>query len=179
MTKETKNRFLVLTTMILLAVATRLMPHPYNFAPITGIALFGGSQFSSKKSAFLVPMIAMFLSDLVLGFHTTMLAVYVSFAAIVGIGFWLRKKQTFSRIVAATMASSILFFLVTNFGTWALQSLYPKTAAGLATCYIAAIPFFQNTLLGDLVYSGVLFGSLSLIQKVLPSLRESELVIAH
>lgn len=172
----TKNRFLVLTSMILLAVAARLMPHPYNFAPITGIALFGGSQFSSKKSAFFVPMMAMFLSDLVLGFHVTMLAVYVSFAAIVAIGFWLRKNQTFSRTVAATMTSSVLFFLVTNFGTWALQDLYPKTVAGLGACYVAAIPFFQNTLMGDLVYSGVLFGGLTLIQKILPSVREPKLI---
>lgn len=174
-----KNRFFVLAGMIFLAAVTRMIPHPYNFAPITAIALFGGSQFSNKKLAFLVPLLAMLLGDLFLGFHSTMIAVYASFALIVMIGFRIRRNQTPGRVISATILSSALFFIITNFGTWALQSLYPKTAAGLVACYIAAIPFLQNTLAGDLIYSGALFGGLALIQKVIPSLREGADVTQH
>lgn len=166
-----KTRFLVLTGMILAAALTRLLPHPQNFAPITAIALFGGAHFANKKQAFLVPFAAMMLSDLILGFHSTMLPVYTSFALIVLIGFSLRDKTSAGRIVAASFASSVLFFVVTNFGTWAFQSLYPKTLEGLATCYAMALPFFQNTLLGDAIYVATLFGGFALLENRLPRLK--------
>jgi hypothetical protein len=168
----TKARFTTLTGLILLAAASRLVPHPYNFAPITAIALFGGAHFADKRLAFLVPLIAMFLSDLVLGFHTQMAAVYLSFFLIVGIGLWVQRHRSVGRIAGAMFMSSVLFFILTNFGVWLLDALYPKTAAGLAACYVAALPFFQNTLLGDAVYTLLLFGGFALAEKRLPFLRE-------
>jgi hypothetical protein len=178
-------RFLVLVGMIL-AAASRLIPHPPNFAPIGAMALFGGACFAHRRAAFVVPLAAMFLSDLAigllsgnlsLGLHRLIPVVYGSFGLIVCLGFWLRTRRTVVPIAGATLAGSVLFFVLTNFGVWALGSLYPNTWEGLVACYVAAIPFFHNTLLGDAVYSTALFGGLALAEKGLPALREPALVL--
>ena len=165
------TRFTALTTMILAAAATRLVPHPPNFTPIAAIALFSGAQFSDKRVALFVPLIAMFLSDLVLGLHGLVPVVYGCFALIVCLGFWLRSQRSVKRVAVAILAASVLFFIVTNFGVWAFTDMYPKTVDGLAACYIAAIPFFKNTLTGDLCYAAVLFGGLALAESCFPQLR--------
>ncbi|WP_460034870.1 DUF6580 family putative transport protein [Methylothermus subterraneus] len=155
-------RFLMLVAMILTAAAFRLLPHPPNFTPVGAMALFGGACFADRRAAFAVPMAAMFLSDLAiglmsgdlsLGLHRLIPVVYGSFALIVCLGFWLRSRRTVLPIARATLAGSVLFFILTNFGVWALGSFYPKTWEGLVACYTAAIPFFPNTLLGDAVYA--------------------------
>ena len=180
-------RFLVLVGMILAAGASRLIPHPPNFAPIGAMALFGGACFATKRVAFLVPLGAMLVSDLAIGFlsgdlslglHRLIPVVYGSFALIVWLGFWLRRRRKVVPIAGAALASSIVFFVLTNFGVWALGSWYPKTWEGLVACYVAAIPFFQNTLLGDAVYATVLFGGLALAEKELPALREPALAMS-
>ncbi|MGA7720589.1 MAG: DUF6580 family putative transport protein [Ignavibacteriaceae bacterium] len=165
-------RFLTITGMILAGAALRLVPHYPNFTPIAAIALFGGAYFTNKKLAVIVPFAAMLLSDLVLGYHSTFLAVYISFALIVGIGFILRKKRTVSRILVASVSSSVLFFVITNFAFWLTGALYPMNIAGLATCFTAAIPFFQNTLIGDLVYTGLFFGAFEFATHKLPVLEQ-------
>ncbi len=167
-----KPRLLVLVLMILAAAASRLIPHPPNLASITAVALFGGAYLSDKRLAFLIPMAALFLSDLVLGLYAHMEIIYGSFALVVCIGLLLRRKRTPLRVAGATLLGSILFFVITNFGGWAFGSLYPKTVAGLVTCYVAAIPFFQNTLVGDAFYTAVLFGGLVLAERWIPALRE-------
>ena len=151
--------------MILAGTAARLIPHPPNFSPIAALALFGGATFASKRAAILVPLMAMFLSDLVLGFSTITPVVYGSFALITCLGLWLRRKQSVWRLAGASLAAAVLFFAVTNFGVWALEDWYPKTLPGLAECYAAAIPFFRNTLWSDLFYSAVLFGGLMLAER--------------
>lgn len=151
-------RLLLLTGLILVAALVRLLPHPPNFAPIAAMALFGGAYFNKKVFAFAIPLAALFLTDLFLGFHNTMWAVYLSFVVIVGLGIVMLKKKSVLRIVLASVSASVLFFIVTNFAFWATDTLYPTTAAGLAACYTAAIPFFHNTLIGDLVFTGTLFG---------------------
>ena len=167
-----RPRLLVMAGLILVAAASRLLPHPPNFTPIAALALFGGAHFGGKRWALLMPLAAMFLSDLVIGLHPLLPVVYGSFAVIVSIGFWLRARRGLIPIAGAVLASSLLFFLVTNFGVWALGSLYPKTAQGLLACYAAAIPFFQNTLLGDAVYTVALFGSFRLIERGFPAVQE-------
>jgi len=180
-------RLFVLVGMILAAAASRLIPHPPNFAPIGAMALFGGACFASRLAAFVVPLAAMFLSDLAiglltgnlsLGLHRLIPVVYGSFALIVCLGFWLRSRRTVVPIAGAALASSVLFFVLTNFGVWALGSWYPKTWEGLVACYVAAIPFFHNTLVGDAVYTTVLFGGLALAEKGLPALREPALALS-
>jgi hypothetical protein len=169
-----RPRFLTVAALIVAAAATRLLPHPLNFAPVTAIALFGGAKFADRRLAFLVPFVAMLLSDLVLGFHTTMPFVYGSFALIVCLGLMLRRRQRALPIAVMTISGSGLFFIVTNFGFWMMGSDYPKTIAGLTECYVAAIPFFQSTLLGDAVYTSVLFGTFAIAETLLPVLREQQ-----
>ena len=166
-------RLLVLVGIILVAAASRLIPHPPNFTPIAAIALLGGAYFNDKRLSFLIPLAAMFLSDLTIGLHSGMPVVYACFALTVCIGFWLRKRKSVACIAGAALASSVLFFVVTNFGVWALGSLYPRTVEGLAACYVAAIPFFQNTLLGNAFYTAVLFGGFALAEYRFPALSEN------
>lgn len=165
-----KPRFLTLTGLILLAVASRLLPHPPNFAPITAIALFGGAYYTRKWVAFVIPFIIMFVTDLILGFHADMLAVYVGFALIVGIGFLLRNRISITKILGAALGGSVLFFLITNFSVWLTGTMYPQTASGLLACYAAGIPFFQYSAISTLVYSSVLFGAFELAKNKFPEL---------
>ncbi len=165
-------RPLILLAVILAAAASRLLPHPPNFTPIGAIALFSGAHFRDRGYSFVLPLAAMFLSDLVIGLHPLIPVVYGSFALIVTIGFWLRSRKHVLTISGAAFASSLLFFLGTNFSVWALGSLYPKTVAGLLAAYVAAIPFFQNTVAGDLFYTAILFAGFALLEQAFPLLRE-------
>jgi hypothetical protein len=171
-----KSRLSVLTGMILAAAVSRLIPHPPNFSPIAAMALFGGAAFADKRAAFLMPLAGLFLSDLVLGFYAITPVVYGSFALIVCLGFWVRRRRSVGRIAGAAMMSALLFFVVTNFGVWAMGRLYPPTPAGLVACYVAAIPFFQNTLLSNLSYSALLFGGLAIAENRFATLREDAVV---
>ncbi len=172
------TRYLILAGMVLAAAAVRLLPHPWNFTPIGAMALFGGAQFASKRAAFLLPLAALFLSDLVLGFHRLMPFVYGCFALTVCLGFWVHHQRRAGRIIIASVTSAVVFFLVTNFSVWACFDTYPKTATGLLECYVAGLPFLRNGLLGDLFYAGVLFGGLALAERRFTSLREPRLVPA-
>lgn len=138
--------------IILLAVVVRLIPHAPNFAPIGGLALFSGANFK-KKIALLIPLAAMFFSDIFLGFHKTIPYVYVSFILITIIGKYLKENPKIINLISASLLSSVLFFLVTNFGVWLNFNMYPKTLSGLSQSYVMGVPFFRNTLLGDLFYS--------------------------
>lgn len=155
---DKKNLFVF--SLIIIAILSRLLGIIPNFSPIAAIALFGAAYFSNKRDAFIVPILAMFISDLFLGLHPTMWAVYLSFALTVLIGFNLRKRATLARIVSSSLLSSVLFFIITNFAHFLFY--FPHTINGLVQCYIDALPFFRNTVLGDLVYCGVLFGSYNL-----------------
>jgi hypothetical protein len=159
---------------ILAAAALRLLPHPWNVTPIGAMALFGGATLGASPLAFVAPLAALFLSDLFIGFHKLMPAVYVAFALVVAIGVAIRRRRTPARIVLAMLAGSVVFYLVTNFAVWAFGSWYPKSPAGLAACYIAGLPFLRNTMAGDLFYAAVLFGGLALAERQFPALREAE-----
>ncbi|KAB2852627.1 MAG: hypothetical protein F9K42_02425 [Ignavibacterium sp.] len=148
----TKPRFLVITSMIILAALVRFIPHPPNFAPIAALALFGGKYYTDKKFAFIVPVLVMIITDAVIGFHYLIPAVYISFLIIAGIGLLLRKTNKVSWLIAGSIAASTLFFILTNFYEWYAGILYPQTFNGLITCYVAAIPFFFNTLIADLFF---------------------------
>ena len=164
-------RLLAIFSAILVAAALRLVPHPPNFTPIGAIALFGGAYLGRQALGFAVPLGALLLSDAVIGFHSGMPFVYASVALIVVIGWAIRTRRTVVGIAAAALASSVLFFAVTNFGVWLTSGMYPPTLAGLAACYVAAIPFFQNTLAGDLFFSAFLFGGFAVLERQVPLLR--------
>ena len=146
--------------LIVLGIAARFLPHPANFVPIGAIAIFSGI-YLPKKWAIILPLAAMFFSDLFLGFYgwQTMSAVYIGFIAMGLIGLWVRKNKKFSTILGGTILGSIFFFLITNFSVWAFFDWYDHNLAGLINCYVMAIPFFRNSLLGDLFYTGVLVGA--------------------
>ena len=137
------------------------------------MALFGGAYFSDRRVAFIVPFLALLLSDVLIGLHDTMVYVYAGFALTVVIGVWIGQKLNISRIAIAVLVASGLFFVITNFGAWVTSGLYPMTAEGLLQAYIAAIPFFQNSLLGNLVFTALLFGGYALLQKNVPALAEN------
>ena len=150
--------------LIALAVVWRVFTHSQNilpnFAPLGAIALFGG-VYLKKKWAVFIPLTAMAIGDYFIGYYSlaVMLSVYSSFALIAVIGFYLKKNKTLLRIAGATLAGSLLFFMITNFAVWAAMSMYAKTFAGLIQCYVMALPFFRYTLAGDVFFVTALFGS--------------------
>jgi hypothetical protein len=166
-----KARSTLIIFMILAAAASRLIPHPPNMTSVAAMALFGGAMLDDRRLAFVVPLSALFLSDLVLGFHSQMFVVYGTFALIVCIGLRLQQHRSPALIAGAAITSSLLFFITTNFGVWALDQMYPHTLAGLGACYTAALPFLRNTLEGDLFYTLVLFGGFALMERQFPKLQ--------
>lgn len=179
-------RFGVLTLMVLTAALSRVLPHPFNFTPVGAMALFGGAYYARKYQAFLLPLLSLWISDLVLNniiyrayfdhfiwFHEATLWVYGSFALIVLLGWVVLRRVSVKSVIGASLLASVLFFVITNFGTWYGSSTYSQTWQGLVACYIAALPYFWNTLAGDLVYSTALFGLFELAQRKFPALGHS------
>ena len=153
--------------IIALAAFSRLVPHPLNFAPIGALGLFAGS-YLDRRWAWVVPLAALLLSDAVLGFYSPllMLFVYGGFAAGALLGHrFLRESRTPLRILGCSLASASAFFLLSNFGCWVV-GMYPHTLTGLTQCYAMALPFFGNSLLGDLFYSTALFSLYALALRV-------------
>lgn len=169
-----KIRFTMLAALVVGAAASRLIPHPPNFTPIAALALFGGATFSDKRIAVLLPLAAMALSDVILGFSWMTPVIYASFVLITCLGFLLRRQSGAARIAGASVAGAVLFFVVTNAAVWLGGGLYPKTLEGLGACYIAALPFFGNTLGSDLLYTALLFGVVALAEQRWPALRVPE-----
>jgi hypothetical protein len=167
------SRLLALLSIIVAAAALRLVPHPPNFTPIGAMALFSGASFGRKALAFAAPLAALLISDVVLGFYHGMATVYGADLMIVLIGSLVVKRSPV-RIGVAALASSVLFFTTTNLGMWFSSGFYPRTMAGLEACFVAAIPFFQNTLAGDLFYSALLFGGFYVAELLLPQVRAGE-----
>lgn len=139
-----KLNFIII--LIVIAILSRLIPHPPNFTPITAIALFSTIHFKNKILTYLIPIIGLFISDLILGLSMVNLFVYLSFIVITFIGFKFQKINTYSILLSSTT-----FFIVSNFGVWILG--YPKTIEGLILCFYMALPFFIYTIMGDLFYS--------------------------
>jgi hypothetical protein len=164
------NKNIIPVATILLAVLFRMLPHPPNFTPIAAIAIFGGIYFP-KKHAFVVPLLGLGVSDLFLGFHSTIPFVYGSFFITILIGLWLKSHKNAGFILGGTLLSSVLFFIITNFGVWLTGSMYSKDLTGLLESYILAIPFFRNTILGDIIYTGVFVGGYELLNKLAPKFK--------
>jgi len=144
-----ENEVKVVFGLVILAVLTRLLPHPPNFAPITSIALFTGFHFVNKRLALFIPLACMFITDLYLGIHSLMPIIYSAFALISFIGLKAKSLSFFT-----VFGASVSFFLISNLGVWYFY--YPLNWAGLSSCFILAIPFFINALAGDLFYTSVL-----------------------
>jgi len=166
-----KNKFNWAIIFIVAGAILRLLPHPHNATPIAAMALAGGLYLGHKYLSYAIPFLTLFVSDLVLNntinriFFTDqtgfivwsdyMWFAYLAFGLTVVLGTVLKKLNKSQIIIGGALASSLLFFVVTNTGTWMTGSLYPKDFMGLMACYAAAIPFFINTLLGNLVYTAL------------------------
>lgn len=164
-------RMIFVVSAIVIAVVMRLLPHLPNFTPIAAIAIFGGAYINRKALAFILPIVMMFISDLIIGFHTTMIAVYAGMAIAALFGIMMRNKVKAGNVVLASLASSVVFFLITNFAAWYTGLMpYTRDFSGIMQAYIAGIPFFNTAVLGDLFYSTVIFGSFAFASKYIPSL---------
>ena len=148
----------MIASLIILAVFSRLLPHPPNFAPIPGIALFSSKKINNKLFSVFIPIIPLFISDLFIGISFINIFVYLSFIIIHFLGSISTKIE-----VKTVFLSSIIFFILTNLGVWYLG--YPKNIEGLIACYTFALPFFVNTILGDFFYSFILFRSFKTAKK--------------
>lgn len=158
----------ILAIIIIMAAFSRLLPHPPNFTPIMAMSLLGGVYFKNKQFAVIVPLLAMVISDSLIGFHGMMIWVYSSIVIISLSASLLKPKML--HLGFASLGSSFFFFAVTNFGVWASSTFYPKTLMGLVACYTAGLPFLQNALVGDLMYVSILFGSFELAKRSIPQL---------
>lgn len=177
-------RFVVISSLVVLAALWRLLPVAgTNFAPIGAMALFGGACFASRRAAFLIPIAALVMSDLVLNagryggnplasFSTMSLITYLPMLAVVCLGLVLRGRQ---RSVAAvgmfSVGGSLVFFVVSNFVWLFFDPNLTVSVTGLIQCYAQALPFFRNTLLSDVCFNAALFGGLALVESRWPALR--------
>ncbi|WP_445082246.1 DUF6580 family putative transport protein [Candidatus Protochlamydia sp. R18] len=152
------SRFLTIFGLIFFGIATRVMPHPPCFTPLNAIILFSVYHYQNRSLTLFLLFSTLLFSDLVIGFYSTLPFVYFSFCLVIFIGQKLKEKMPLRYLFFISLLTSFLFFLITNFGVWTMGSLYPKTLAGLSTCYLAGIPFLRNQILGDLSYSFLLFG---------------------
>ena len=152
------NKYIFVISVIFFAVLSRFLPHPPNFTPISAIALLSSKGFDNLKVVFLIPLVSLFISDLFLGLYATLPFVYFSFILIILLGRYVNKVN-----IGTVLFSSSIFFLVSNFGVWLLH--YPNTVDGLLQCYNLALPFFLNTVLGDLVYGALLIYPFYVLKK--------------
>ena len=176
-------KFGIIAGMIALAAASRFLPHPPNFTPITGMALFGAAHFTKKYWAFIIPFAALWLSSLVIDnifmaqYYTefqwfSQPYVFAALAMITAVGIVFLKKVSLKNLLGTSLLASTVFFLITNFGSWMMDfaGLYTDDISGLLTAFSAGLPFFLNTLIGDLFYVGVLFGGYELVKNRLSRL---------
>jgi len=168
-----KTKSITLIFIVFALAAFRLLPHLPNVSPIAAMALFGGAYFADKRMALIIPFVALLLTDFILGLHNTMLFVYAGFALTVATGLWLQSRVTFANVLLAALFSSLMFYVLTNFGAWLLSGLYAPTLQGLMQAYVAAIPFFQHSLLGNLVFTAVIFGAYELLKNNVAALRQA------
>jgi hypothetical protein len=157
--------------LVALVVAGRVMPHAPDFTPVVASALFAGMIFRSKALALALPIAAMLASDAVVGWHDwrVMLVVYAALLLPALLGLWGRRHRGIVVLLPLALGSSLMFFAASNFAVWAFSGMYTHDLAGLARCYAAALPFLRDTLTGDLVWTGALFGAWWLAQLLVPT----------
>ena len=163
------QRFVLMCGLLSLCAAMRLLPHPPNVTPVGAMAIFAGAMFVDRRVAMLAPLVVLGASDLVIGEHWLMPVVYGSMLISVLIGRLIATSRFFGHVAVATFVGATQFFIITNLACW--WSFYPHSLEGLADCFTLAIPFFQNSLAGDALFSTGLFGAVWLAEKSIPSVR--------
>jgi multisubunit Na+/H+ antiporter MnhF subunit len=168
----------IVVVLVLLAAFSRLIPHPTNFTAIGALAIFGAYTIQNKWLSSILPLLAMWVSDLVINnivyvsytntmvwFSEGFLWIYAGVLSQSFISWFIVSDNKFTNVIGSSLFGAIAFFILSNFGVWAGSTMYPNTLSGLATCFAAGIPFFANTLAGNLFFSFILFGSYFFIEK--------------
>ena len=190
MMNSNNMRFAAIISLVIVGVVSRLIPHWPNFTPVLAAALFAGVQFKDKRWAYLVPLATMIISDLFLPYHSTMLFNYGAIALVVFMGTMIKQPKV-GNVLVASIAGSVAFFLITNFGSWLIDpyNLYANDFSGLIASYVAALPFAANqwlpsatsfatnTLYSDLVYNGIFFGLFAIAQNYVKALKPATVTI--
>jgi len=166
MTTKYRN-LLIIYGLMVLVILSRLIPHPVNFTPVGALGLFAGA-FLARKIAWLIPLIVLFISDVLIGLYepVSMLFVYLGFFSSTLIGhYFLSKRRSGLSLFGSSLGAAVIFFIFSNFGTWLSGTLYPMTLHGLVECYIMALPFFGNTLISTILYTFILFISIDYLNQ--------------
>ena len=149
---KTNFKFYSALMLIIILAFSRIIPHPANFTPILGMAVFAGTVFDRKIFSFLIPLLAMILSDLFLGFHSDIVIIYFAICLNVAIGIYFINKISYFKIFVSLVSGSLVFFIITNFAVWVSSGMYTYSLEGLLTCYTMALPFLQNTIISTILY---------------------------
>ena len=152
MSKNNKDKVILLTSFLTVIIFFRYIPHPPNFTPILGMAVFSGAIMSRRLIAYLIPLAAMFLSDLYLGLHFSIPIIYFSLAICVLIGTFIDSRITIFNSLLSISGGVIVFFLITNFAVWYGSGMYEFNLSGLMKSYLMGLPFLQNTFISSLIY---------------------------
>ena len=179
-TTKLNNNFWLITGLISAAVIFRILSNTFfffNFTPVIAIALFSGAKFQDKKWSVIIPVVSLFISDVILSylnnfdiFHNTILFTYGSILLVILLGRLLNSERlNISKTVSFTLLSSLLFFVITNIGVWLFSNMYTLDLTGLTKCFVLAIPFLQKSIAGDLFFATVLFGVYELVSNKLTS----------
>ena len=150
-------------SLIIIGILLRFAPHTPNFTPVAAIALFG-AVYLDRKFALIIPLLLMVVSDIFLGMHNVVFFTWGGFILITFLGFWLKKNKNMGRILASSLASALLFFIISNFGVW-VMGWYPHTLKGLVNCYVMALPFLRNFTLATCCFVALFFGAYELIAR--------------
>ena len=161
--------------LIIFGFLMRLIPHAPNIAPVAAIALFSGAYLDRRVVPW-VPLAIMVASDLIIGLHDVFLYTWGAFILIGYMGMWLRDRRSPGMVFSAAVVSSLVFFVISNFGVW--LTWYPHTADGLATCYVKALPFLRNTMVSNVLFSFILFGAYELARRLVGESRYSKVLLA-
>ena len=164
---KTKNMGFI--SLILLSGLVRLFPHPWNFTPLLAACIFSGSKIKPIGLSIFVPLLAIFLGDMIIGFYKGMVWVYTGYILVIIISILYRKYRTLNSNLLKIFSTSLIFFIISNFGVWIEGLIYPLNYVGLFECYVAAIPFYKNTLIGTILYSGIFFGLANFIERNISS----------
>ncbi len=164
-------------SLIVVGILLRFAPHAPNFTPVAAIAIFGGA-YLNKKYAILVPLALMAASDVFLGVHNVMLFTWGGFVLSALLGLWVKKNKSASRILSASFASALLFYIVSNFGVW-LMGWYPPTLDGLIRCYILGLPFLRNFTAATLLYTAVFFTAYELVARLVKDTKLAKVLLTN
>jgi len=164
-------------SLIIAGILLRFAPHAPNFTPVAAIALFGGA-YLNKKYAVLVPLVLMVASDAVIGMHNVVIFTWGGFILTSLLGIWIKKHKGIYGIVSASIVSSLLFYIVSNFGVW-LMGWYPRNLVGLINCYIMALPFLRDFTLGTLLYTSAFFAVYDLIAKSVKDTKLAKVLLTN